>query len=276
MRYWPNGLGEKQGDVFLTSTPLYTSGDVWFVNSATGTDAAAPAGKDRQAPLATLRQASTNSADGDVILLESGHTEIISARIDAKAVVIVGAGVAAGMPTVTLTPNAVDQGVGFRGSLNLPVGGELRNVRFLAPTVSPPAAAFGYVTLANVSRANVIGCWFDVGPLANASGFAGLLLVAGPARIEGCTFVSTATSAAATPYAGMTMSNSASDVEIYGCTFDDGTFGFQTAALRLFNTTTRIRMVGCSFLRGADVITTNTVTGILANQAQAGGGVAGF
>ena len=43
---YTNGLGQALGDTLATAEPLRMSGAVWYVNSATGTDAASPSGLD--------------------------------------------------------------------------------------------------------------------------------------------------------------------------------------------------------------------------------------
>ena len=48
------------------------------MDSATGSDAASPAGKDRIKPLATLAQACTNAATGDIIVCLAGHAETLT------------------------------------------------------------------------------------------------------------------------------------------------------------------------------------------------------
>src|SRR5687767_7336230 len=77
---YSGGYGGSTGAVLTTSAaPIYQSGNTWYVDSVTGSDAASPRGRDRARPLATLAQALTNAAAGDVIVFFSGHTQTLTA-----------------------------------------------------------------------------------------------------------------------------------------------------------------------------------------------------
>src|SRR5678809_1225266 len=78
-----SGVGGTQGPTLVTEAPLYlisATAVVWYVGPG-GTDAGAPAGYKREAPLATLGQAVTNANSGDIIVLLSGFTQSISSAI---------------------------------------------------------------------------------------------------------------------------------------------------------------------------------------------------
>ena len=122
-----NGCGESTGDELCTSRPLLlpTSNSVWYVNSATGTDAVSPAGKNREKPLATLAQAITNAQANDIIVLMDGHAESTTSfmTLSTAGVKIVGAGSSGGIPTVTFT-------FGTGGGISLDgAGNEIRNAK---------------------------------------------------------------------------------------------------------------------------------------------------
>ncbi|HXT99480.1 MAG TPA: hypothetical protein VN903_00720, partial [Polyangia bacterium] len=154
MRFYPNGAGESLGgDVLCSQTPIITSGNVWWVNSATGTDAASPAGQDREKPLATLVQANTNATAGDIIFLQSGHTETMTVAFGAlKAVTVVGVGTTSGKPAAQLKINAAAAGL-----LSTATGvSELRNIYFPA-AVQSDTSATGKVLIASTPGVIVSG-----------------------------------------------------------------------------------------------------------------------
>lgn len=87
-----------------------TTGEVFFVHSGTGTDAAG-GGKSSDSPLATLDYAIglCTANKGDVIYLMPGHAETTTAiALDVAGVKIVGLGFGAGRPTLTATTAATD------------------------------------------------------------------------------------------------------------------------------------------------------------------------
>ncbi|MEY4931756.1 MAG: hypothetical protein RLZZ403_76, partial [Pseudomonadota bacterium] len=101
---YPNGIGGSTGDSLALAKPLMMSGSVWYVDSATGTDAAGSAGKDRSKPLATLATAVSNASDDDIIVFFDGHEETLtSAQTLGKRLSLIGEGSDAGVPTVTFT-----------------------------------------------------------------------------------------------------------------------------------------------------------------------------
>ena len=66
MPVYPNGLGQSLGDTLATTYPLHMSGQVWYVLSTTGVDAASPRGLDATRPLATFGQAYSNASNNDI------------------------------------------------------------------------------------------------------------------------------------------------------------------------------------------------------------------
>lgn len=272
MRYWPNGLGGSGGDVFATSTPLYTSGDVWFVNSARGVDAASPAGKDRESPLATLGQAVANAASGDIVLLESGHSETISSTLTiSKQLTISGGGVSGGVPGASITP----QGTTFLTTLTLSAAGiEIRNVRFAA---QPIAGAGNFKVSSTAASQRIIGCRFEMG--ANDTTGISLNSTSKYFRAENCTFISQGTSTLLRPSGGMAGNASADDAEIVNCVFDDGAYGFSSTATQSLGVSglIRARIVNATFLNGADIGSAVAPTlSYVAGITQTGGGRVNF
>lgn len=262
MPMYSNGIGESTGDTLATCEPLYTSGDIWYVKSSTGVDAASPRGRDATRPLATIAQAHTNAANGDIIVLLDGHTETVSALTVSKNVIFVGSGSSSSLPTVKLTPAAADAvvftisaaGVQFRN-----VWFEERTATSTYPVISVAAANF-----------KMIGCYcqlgaYDADTVRFESG-------GDSARIESTTFVSTATALTAQPTSACRVVAAVSDFEMDGVVFDGGAYGF--ALPGAFDSTnsaiTRLRAQSISLLRGADMSINGSTTGWVNTQTVTG------
>lgn len=244
---YPSGAGESLGDSFVTSSPLVTTGYVWWVNSATGADAASPRGRDRTRPLATLGQAYTNAAAGDIIVLMDGHAETLTGALTlAKdGLIIVGAGSSGGLPTVKLTN---DQAA---GSL-LVVSSHATQIKNIWFEENAQTCATRRVSIAG-DGARLVGCYFQCG--ATDTG-AAVELSGGYPTIRSCTFVSTATALASQPSTGILLDTAISGPVIEDSTFDAGTAGFSGFhAIR--NTSAIITggiITNVTLLRGADVL----------------------
>lgn len=264
--YLSNGLGETAGgDALLSLKPLIlpTATRVWYVNSATGTDAVSPAGTDRERPLATLAQAVTNAAAQDIIVLQYGHLEPAASLTISKELTIVGSGTAAGKPAATLRFDATSV-------LTLSSRVDLRNVYFASRSASGAAARLN-ATLTGAQA--VRGCWFDCG--VNDAGPAATWSLGRTLTLERNTVVSVATSLATRPVSGFVLTGVASDdTVISDCIFDDGSYGF-TGGFALDASGAAIpRLVfeRPTFLRGASVTIASGVTGRVGGISQTGGG----
>lgn len=249
MKLWANGWGGTTGDSLATAKPVYMSGDVWFVNSATGSDSAAPRGKDRQAPLATLAQAQTNAANGDVVVLMDGHTETFTVGLSlTKALCIVGEGLSSGIPTVQLKINSANQ-----SCLVLSTAGiELRNIRFPASILNNAGAGgnVGKVAIA-ANSCFVIGCYIEQALSDQLPGIS-LANAVTNIRLENTTIISTAISGRAAY--GLYHIGTVTDLDVVGCVFSDGTLGFTGAAWDgTAGAVTRLRAQGISQLLGAAI-----------------------
>jgi hypothetical protein len=255
-KIYQNGLGESQGgDVLCTQLPLFSSGNVWWVNSATGTDAGGTAGQDRERPLATLVQANTNASDYDLVVLESGHTETLVAALSLKALTIVGVGTTSGKPAAQIKINAAAASMlVFSGA----AVGELRNIYFPA-SVQANTTANGKIRQSTSGHLLISGCYFE---LSANDQLPGISIDTGSTIVENCTFVSTATAIASRPLKAIGSTGAVSDVRIVGSVFDSGTVGFSTAAIDLSTAAvTRLRAFSNSFLRGADSLIHASTTG---------------
>jgi hypothetical protein len=243
----PNGIGYPTGDQLVIAKPLETAGNVWYVDSQTGSDAAAPRGQDDKRPLATIAQAHTNAASGDTIVFLSGHTEILTAVQNiTKELVLVGAGMSAGQPTVKFQGND-----GTARVFNITAAFcEIRNIWFEAAAVSNSANQI------NFAGANYFGfrnCYCEM----DGNNTVAFLAVAGGSNstivIENSTFVSTATSAASQPDSAVAM-NVNGLVFLDGMVLDAGTAGFSNYwAFEGVDTFTWLYGLGVSLLRGADM-----------------------
>ena len=250
-----NGIGDTTGDTLATCKPLMASGNVWYVNSVGGVDAASPAGQNASKPLATLQQAHTNAADNDIIFLQPGHTQIFTTFLSVtKKVTIIGGGQSNGLPTVKLFNNSA--GVEM---LSLLANVELRNIWF--PSNMQPNSQDRVDTNADGYR--IIGCYFECG--ANDLGPALLIASGNNGRIVNTTFISTATAVTAQPLTGISVTAAISDLEMDGVVFSGGTVGFSN--YRAFDGTsgviTRLRATRISLLLGADIKLASASTGYL-------------
>lgn len=268
MKVYPNGLETLGGDSLVSQKPLWVGGNTWWVNSATGTDAGGTAGQDREKPLATLGQALTNSANGDVIVLQSGHSETLTAALNVGIKTVVGVGTTGGKPAAQLKINAANATLlNMSGS-----GGQLRNIYFPA-AVQSDSSATGKVQIPASTNVLIYGCYFESG--ANDQMDAVQAIVASNnLRIENCTFVSTATSTATRPTKGLSLTGAITDVSIIGCIFDDGTVGYSGKAADLSGgTITRLSAYNNSLLHGADITINSASTGFFGVGSLSGGGV---
>lgn len=103
-KHFENGIvSSSAGGSSDIATDIFVTGDVWWVDSVNGNDA--NDGRNRNAPLATLEQAHTNAAggNGDLIILEAGHTETLGASltISKDGLRILGLGTGSSKPSFT-------------------------------------------------------------------------------------------------------------------------------------------------------------------------------
>ncbi len=265
---YPNGIGASTGDSLVLSKPLLTSGNVWYVDSATGTDAVSPAGRNREKPLATLAQAVTNSADDDIIVFLDGHAQTLTAvQVISKRLTLVGEGSSAGVPTVTFTNNQASTGGLFTAS-----GASLqfRNIKF-AKSIETSGNATARVTC-SAAGVHFKGCYFECGPYDNGPA---VLLAAGAdnATFDNCAFISTATLLTAQPESALKSSAAIAGLTIQNTSFSAGTVGFSNyyAVDLSGGAVTLMRCEGVSLLLGSDVFLHASSTGYFNPQLSTGG-----
>jgi hypothetical protein len=263
MQVLPGGFGGSTGDTLtVATTPVHMSGNVWYVNSTTGTDAGSPAGRERNKPLATIAQAITNASNDDVIIFLSTHAETITSnQIIAKRLVFVGEGTASGVPTVTFTRN-------FNGTMfSISAGGagsQFRNIKF--PASSQASASARISTSAAVK---MIGCYVESG--ANDTG-AALSIGAEDNVIESTTFISSSVTTA--PSAAVAYGGGFTRLSFKNVIFDGGTVGFSLgiALDNASNTVNLLVMEGITLRNGADISVGSSSTGFVAGLSSTNGG----
>lgn len=250
--FLPNGIGETLGDTLVTSRPLHSTGQIWYVSSVTGSGLFT--GLNKSQPALTLGAAHTAAADGDIIVLLDGHAETYAGPFTiSKRVTVVGSGSSNGIPTVTYQCSADNLIFTISGA-----GVQLRNIKFLASAVSKTVGRID-VTSASVS---IIGCYFESSD-NDAASTGEVSLATVNARDFTCrntTFINTST-AATTPLAGPAMLVSAAvpDIHLEGVVFDGGTKGYASGyAYRETAAPVRRHGEAISMLRGADAQLSST------------------
>jgi len=261
----PNGIGESAGDALVTNKPLEFNGNIWYVNATGGTDAASPAGQNRNKPLATLAQAVTNSADGDMIVCMDGHAETLTAvQTIGKDLTIVGAGSSSGKPTVKFTMNNASNATMFNCT-----GGSLQSVQLINLWIEENAqtnTAARIINITNDFRAR--GLYVECG--ATDTG-AAIDQTGTTAIFESCTFISTATAVGSQPKMALDI-GSMTTLYMNGVVVDAGTVGFSNYfALEGTDDISMMYIENLSLLRGADAKFTEASKGYINVQTATGG-----
>lgn len=264
--FYHNGIGGSTGDSLALASPLMTSGNIWYVDSATGTDAASPAGQNREKPLDTLAQAVTNAADDDIIVFLDGHAETLTAaQTISKRLTLVGEGSSSGVPTVTFTRD-VASGTGLFVVSGTNV--QIRNIKFAADSQTNATARI----TCSAAKTTFIDCYFVC---SGTSTWAAVQLDSGTTHptFRGCTFISTATAVATQPESAIKSTVAIADMVMVDCVFSAGTVGFSNFYAVDFSTAacTRMAVENISLLLGADIKFHASSTGYV-NVATATGG----
>lgn len=264
----PNGVGEATGDSLVTNSPLEINGNVWYVDASTGVDAASPAGRNRNKPLASLSQAITNCGDGDVIVCMDGHTETLTSALSIdQDVLIVGAGSSSGLPTVKFTINAASAALfSFAGGALSTVG--MRNI-----WIEENAQANSVSKLVTGGSLNYLfldGLYVECD--GNDDAVALDLDVDQCARIDNCTFISTSTDNTAQPAAAIALRNTPV-LQMKGTTFSGGTVGWSNyfAMYPAAAGPDYMQLEELSLLLGADIQLTESSQGFVSVTTATGG-----
>lgn len=236
-----NGIGSTTGHSLATTGPLYSSGGVWYVDSATGNDS--NTGDSRLEPFATLAQAVTDATHEDIIVLMASHAETLtSAQSISERLTIIGEGSGSTMPKLT----------------NNQAAGECitiatTDVQLINIWFEEEAQANSAVRVSSASaRTSLRSCYFEANATQNAA-VVQLNTGVGDVLIENCTFISTATADDDAPVVAVEITAATSDVKITGTVFSGGTQGWKDYALKASAAAiTRVKGEGLSFLLGAD------------------------
>ncbi len=260
---YAGGIGGSTGATLATAPRLYASGDVWYVGSATtgAADAASPRGKERIRPLATISQAYTNAAAGDIICLLADHAETltVSQALAKTGLTVIGEGTGTSRPKFTCNA-AISL---FTASA---AGVWIDNVYFVASTTIAPTNRVA-VSAAGVHLTN---CYFECGILDTTPSVE-FTTGAGQALIGDSQFVSTASSPAAQPASAIKVTNAMSDLTLDTVTIDGGTTGWSNPyAFHGAAAITRLKAVGCMFLNDSDLILATGSSGFIAERDPTG------
>lgn len=261
---WPNGVGGDTGDTLGTCAPLSFSGNVWFVNSATGDNAYN--GGSEQAPKSTLAGAYAAAAAGDIIVLMDGHTETLTTTltIALAGLTIVGLGSSGGYPTVKFHVNSVTTLFSVTAA-----GVTIRNIWMEANQQEDTSARI------SVAGANfkLLSCYIACDQYDGGSAVT-LAAGADSARLEDVRFVNTATSNISQPATAMLVGGAISDLWLIGVVFDAGTAGFANFYAADLSTAaiTRIRGENVTLKNGADIRLHASTTGYFNAQTVTGAG----
>lgn len=264
-KFYPNGAGGVIGDRFDTCKPLICSGNIWYVSSLIGTDAASPAGQNREKPLATIQQAITNAANDDIIVCLQGHTQTVTVAIGlSKRLMVIGEGTAGGKPGVQFNANAAAGSVIFMST----AGCELRNLYFPANAQANSSAKISVTT----AFSRIVGCYFEQGATDTGTGIG---VTADNLRIDSTTIISTATTTAAQPNSAIkATATSTVNMEFTDLVVSAGTVGFSNYSaidLTLSTSLLQFKAIGLSLLLGADMDLPATWTGQINVQLATGG-----
>lgn len=268
--FLPNGLGETVGDALASAEPLQLSGNVWWVNSTTGTDAGSTAGQNKEKPLATLAQAVSNAASGDWIVLLTGHTETRTAALAiSKSLRIIGIGTTSGKPSVQLKNNAAASALmTLSGSVSV----AFHNIYFPDQVQACSAALIN----AQALHQEFNGCYFEGGTNTDESIITLNNATTGSRfAMTNTTVVSTGTSTSAQPATGIKGASYPSTVHLSGCVFDDGTYGWSADyVMDVSSSTFAIEFLALnqSLLRGATIKLSTSQLGCVNIATASGGG----
>lgn len=236
-------IGATTGGRWLTRSPVYMSGVVWYVGPG-GADAVSPQGRERAYPLATLAQAYTNASAGDAIVFLANHAETLgSAQTLGKD----GLYIASEGSDSTRAQFTCSAGVAMFDVTASYI--TVENIYFKASTAAPTAR----VRITNAGN-QVVGCRFDCGASDTAPGLLLSNSAAAHCRVVNTKFVSTATAAASRPTIGFEASAAVNNLEFDTVTFDGGTYGWSDYALKGTAAITNFRALDVDFLNGADMI----------------------
>lgn len=248
-------MGGTAGAALATAAPLYMSGNVWYVGPG-GTDAAAPRGKERIRPLATIGQALTNASAGDIIVCLQSYTESLSAvqTVSKAGLLIIGEGSGSARPTITRATAA-----NFVAFDVTAAGVWIWNIKFAGSTGANTSARIQTAAAGTVVRE----CYIESSANDTGPGFAAVT-GAGTLRIVDTTFISSASTPASQPESAVKVSNAISDFDLDTVTIDGGSSGWSNPyAFDGAAAITRLRALNVDLLNDSDVTLATGTTGYM-------------
>lgn len=216
-KHYENGIvGTSEGGSTDFSADVFVTGAVYWVDSVDGNDS--NSGLNRNSPKATLASALTSAtaSNGDVIFLESGHTETLTSSLvlNEAGITVIGLGSGSNKPSFTVNGN-VDM---F----------DLTAARVRLYGLRFPAGTAAHTARINVGAADCIleDCDFICG--ANDLNTITVPDAGDYLEINGCTFTITADG----PDSSILVEAAAVlGLKVIGCQFDGGSFDWDDAGL---------------------------------------------
>lgn len=252
---YPVGIGGSSGDALITVAPIYMTGQIWHVSSATGSDAVSPRGLDRNTPLATLAQAVTNASAGDVIVFHENHAQTLtSQQAISKRLILISEGTGTARARFTNGIGSVTQ----MWDISAPC--LLGNIYFPASTGT---AGSNRIRIGSGAAGTVMrGCYFEAGALDNS----GALLLntnANNVHVTDTTFAVTA--AGGTSQCGLSIGGAVSTLVLDQVVFDASTYGwgFSYGLDLSGGAVTNLIATNISFLNGSDATIATGSSGLL-------------
>lgn len=219
-----------------------------------GVDAATPQGQDRVKPLATLAQAHTSAAVGDVIVLMSGHAETLSAaQVFSKAgVVVVSEG--SGKNRARFTRN---------GDINMfdvtAAGVAFWNIYFVASAAVSVRSRLRVAGAAPTLRES----FFECGPNDTGPAFE-TVTGSSSVRVEDTQFLSTGTALTAQPHSAIKVTDALTDLRLESVSISGGTVGWSNQyAFVGAGAITRLRAFDLDLLDDSDMSLVTGTTGYI-------------
>lgn len=185
MNKTPLFVRKQSGGMFTVVNETLTTGSIFFVDSATGTNSVG-GGRNPDAPLATLDYAIglCTASKGDMIYIMPGHSETIAAAdgfdADVAGIRIIGLGWGDLRPTFNFTATASDVAIGANNVW-------IENLRFVAGI----SAVVRGVNVEGKTGVTFKNCEWYWGGTTTWDFVDSLILAAGSSRctIEGCRFL---------------------------------------------------------------------------------------
>lgn len=139
---------------------ITTTGNIWYVDSGSGSNGGGAAGKTKDKPFATVDYAvgKCTASNGDVIVVMPGHAESITTSttlaLDVAGISVIGLGTGASIPTLTYTTTT---------SVNVAISAASISVENILFTAGANADAMSAMVTISASDVTVKNCEFRQG-----------------------------------------------------------------------------------------------------------------